>query len=44
MRTCFYKNIKSIDSLMDKHLRILKSCGVSLDYYPNPTRIQKNQE
>lgn len=30
LKSCFYKNIKSLDSLMDRHLKILQASGSSI--------------
>ena len=31
LKNCYYKNIKSIDSVMDRHIKILESCGVKFE-------------
>jgi hypothetical protein len=31
LQKCYYRNIKSIDSLMNRHVKILKACGAQWD-------------
>ncbi len=31
LQKCYYRNIKSIDSLIDRHVKILKACGAQFE-------------